>query len=76
MTMQDTSRSLTMRERAVLECIGAGKNTADTARTLSVRECTVKFHVRHIMRKLGAQNRAHAVALAMGAGIIGAQRVS
>jgi len=72
--MRDTARDLTLRELAVLECIKAGKSTADTAHVLSVRECTVKFHVRNILRKLGAANRTHAVALAMAAGIIPEQR--
>lgn len=69
------NKDLTVRELAVLECIKAGKNTADTAHTLAVRECTVKFHIRNIMRKLGAVNRTHAVAIAMAAGLIPAQRV-
>lgn len=67
--MKDCARVLTLREMAVLECLRGGKNTADTANALSVRECTVKFHVRNIMRKLGAENRTHAVAIAMAAGI-------
>ena len=68
--MSCTEKDLTLREMAVLECLRGGKNTADTANALSVRECTVKFHVRNIIRKLGAMNRTHAVAIAMAAGII------
>ena len=72
--MTHIARELTLRELAVLECIKAGRSTADTADLLSVRECTVKFHVRNIMQKLGAVNRTHAVALAMAAGIFPEQR--
>mgnify|MGYP001590398847 CR=1 FL=1 len=68
--MNYIEKDLTLREMAVLECLTGGKSTADTAQVLSVRECTVKYHVRNIIRKLGAMNRTHAVAIAMAAGII------
>lgn len=74
--MAGVSRELTSREMAVLECIRAGKSTIDTAGELAVRECTIKFHVRNIMRKLGAVNRTHAVAIAMASGIIPKRRKS
>ncbi len=59
------STLLTPKEKEVLECIRQGKCTAEIADHLSVRQSTVKFHVRNIMDKLAAANRAHAVAIAI-----------
>ena len=56
---------LTPKEKEVLACIRQGKCTAEIADVLSVRQSTVKFHVRNIMDKLAASNRAHAVAIAI-----------
>jgi DNA-binding CsgD family transcriptional regulator len=52
---------LTVREREVLECMAEGDTNARIARRLFVAEATVKAHVKHILRKLGAANRAAAV---------------
>jgi DNA-binding NarL/FixJ family response regulator len=49
--------NLTPREQAVLEELCQGKSNKLIARALTVSEATVKVHVRHIMRKLGVQNR-------------------
>jgi DNA-binding NarL/FixJ family response regulator len=57
---------LTQREVAVLELVGQGKSNKQIARDLNVREATVKVHLRHIMRKLGAVNRTEAALLAEG----------
>jgi DNA-binding CsgD family transcriptional regulator len=61
---------LTPREKEVLDCIKQGKYTSEIAATLSVRQSTVKFHVRNIMDKLEASNRAHAVAIALEKGML------
>jgi hypothetical protein len=37
---------------------------------LSISEATVRTHVKNILERLGAKNRAHAVALAMGTGLL------
>lgn len=42
--------------------MGAGHTNARIARRLVISEGTVKSHVKHILRKLGAANRAEAVA--------------
>lgn len=52
---------LSIRENEVLECMAEGYRNATIAMRLSVAESTVKTHVRHILRKLGANNRAQAV---------------
>lgn len=53
---------LTSREAEVLRAIAAGKTNAQIAASLYVTEGTVKSHVKHILRKMGASNRTEAVA--------------
>ena len=58
------TRGLSAREREVLQLLAQGLATKQIARSLGVAERTVKFHVASIFAKLGATNRAQAVALA------------
>ena len=51
---------LTRRELDVLELMVRGETNAGIARELVVAEGTVKFHVKNILRKLQASNRAEA----------------
>jgi DNA-binding NarL/FixJ family response regulator len=51
------SRSLTVRQKAVLELLRRGDSNKIIARQLGMREGTVKVHVRQIMRKFGVTNR-------------------
>jgi LuxR family transcriptional regulator, regulator of acetate metabolism len=51
---------LTRRELDVLEHMVRGETNADIGRALVVSEGTVKFHVKNILRKLHASNRAEA----------------
>ncbi|KQC36554.1 transcriptional regulator, luxR family [Frankia sp. CpI1-P] len=53
---------LTPREREVLRLLAAGATNAQIANALTVSETTVKSHVKHILRKLRASNRAEAIA--------------
>ena len=53
---------LTVRETDVLRALADGKTNAQIALSLFVAEGTVKSHVKHILRKLGAANRTDAVA--------------
>jgi DNA-binding NarL/FixJ family response regulator len=54
--------TLTRREWDVLRGIAAGKTNAQIAISLFVADGTVKTHVKHLLRKLGAANRTEAVA--------------
>ena len=54
--------ALTARELEVLRLLARGQTNQEIARTLVVREGTIKYHVKHILRKLGATSRADAVA--------------
>jgi DNA-binding NarL/FixJ family response regulator len=61
---------LSKRELEVLECLAQGKTTLQIAAELFVSENTVKTHVRHILGKLEASNRAEAVSKAAQMGLI------
>lgn len=54
--------ALTPRELEVLRLLARGQTNLEIARSLVVREGTVKYHVKNILRKLGATSRAGAVA--------------
>jgi DNA-binding NarL/FixJ family response regulator len=53
--------ALTPRERSVLEELQLGRSNKMIARNLGLSENTVKMHVQHVMRKLGARTRTEAV---------------
>lgn len=58
----DAVDSLTPREREILVLMSRGLTNAAIAEALVVREGTVKYHVKNVLRKLGARSRADAVA--------------
>jgi DNA-binding NarL/FixJ family response regulator len=62
--------ALTAREVEVLQQVAAGSRNKKTAERLLISEETVKVHIRHIMEKLGASDRAQAVAIGIKRGII------
>ncbi|MGE7992677.1 response regulator transcription factor [Pseudomonas sp. NPDC089554] len=62
--------SLTPREIQVLQCVAMGRPNKQIAQELAISEDTIKGHLRSIMDKLGANNRTHAVTLAIQRGII------
>jgi len=62
--------TLSQREREVLRLIAGGQSNKQIARTLGITERTVKFHVTSVLNKLGAENRAQAVALAGHRGLL------
>jgi DNA-binding NarL/FixJ family response regulator len=62
--------ALTEREVEVLKEIAAGCSNKTVADRLKISEETVKGHVRNILAKLGANDRTHAVTIALARGII------
>ncbi|MBS1252890.1 MAG: Transcriptional regulatory protein DegU [Anaerolineales bacterium] len=61
---------LTPREHDVLGLMAEGAANAEIAEQLCLAEGTVKNHVSHILGKLGARGRAHAVRLAVEWGLL------
>ena len=57
--------SLSVSEKRVLAMLAEGGSTEGVSESLHVSPHTVRTHVKNIMRKLDAQSRAHAVAIAM-----------
>ncbi len=57
--------NLTPREGEILNWIMQGKNTWEISTILNISERTVKYHIDKAMKRLGAVNRTHAVAIAM-----------
>jgi len=62
--------ALTEREMQVLEGMSRGRSNAEIGRELYLSEDTVKTHARRLFRKLGAADRAHAVALGFRLGLV------
>jgi DNA-binding NarL/FixJ family response regulator len=61
---------LTNREMDVLRHFSEGNRNRDIADRLFIAEETVKVHVKHIMGKLGASDRTHAMTIAARRGFI------
>ena len=61
---------LTQRELEVLALIREGCRNKQVARRLGISETTVNFHIRNLVQKLGANDRAHAVAIAIRRGLV------
>jgi DNA-binding NarL/FixJ family response regulator len=61
---------LTPRELQILTLAADGLTDAEMALRLDVAVQTVKFHVRRLYPKLGARNRAHAVAIGFHEGLL------
>ena len=65
-----TDDALSPRELEVLQCVAAGNSNRRVATQLALSEDTVKAHMKNIMSKLGANDRTHAVTIALKRGII------
>lgn len=61
---------LSDRETSVLRLVAAGNTNKRIAQHLGISEETVKAHVRSILSKLSANDRTHAVTIAIRRGII------
>lgn len=65
-----TDDALTDREVEVLRCVAHGNANKRVALRLGVSEDTVKAHMKRILAKLRANDRTHAVTIALKRGII------
>jgi DNA-binding NarL/FixJ family response regulator len=70
LTGREKDEMLTSREREILQLLADGMSNADVAAKLFISQETVKSHVRHILAKLEADTRTHAVAIALREAII------
>jgi len=61
---------LTPRELEVLELIRDGNRNKQIADKLSIHETTVNFHIKNIIDKLQANDRTHAVTIALRRGLL------
>jgi DNA-binding NarL/FixJ family response regulator len=62
--------TLSERELEVLRQVAAGNSNRRVALALGISEETVKAHMKNILSKLGANDRTHAVTIALKRGII------
>jgi DNA-binding NarL/FixJ family response regulator len=68
--LRELEQEPTMREVEVLQLISDGLVNREIGQRLFLSEETVKSHVRHLLAKLQARSRAHAVAVGFRRGII------
>ncbi len=67
---EQAAPSLTPRELELLQLVAEGLSNRAIGQRLSISENTVKYHMKHVLQKLGAQNRTEAVSIALRAGLI------
>jgi DNA-binding NarL/FixJ family response regulator len=69
-THSPSPEDLTLREVELLELMVKGLSNKEIAQAISLSENTVKYHVKHILHKLGAQNRTEAAVQALKIGLL------
>ena len=65
-----TTTPLSKREKQILQLVANGSTTKEVARDLGISPHTVKTHLERIFEKLGANDRAQAVAIAIRTGLV------
>jgi two-component system NarL family response regulator len=65
-----TMPQLSDRELEVLQLIAQGKTNPQISADLNIAESTVRFHINHILSKLGVSDRTQAVITAVNRGIV------
>jgi DNA-binding NarL/FixJ family response regulator len=68
--LKELEQEPTAREIEVLQLISEGLVNREIGRMLFLSEETVKSHVRHLLAKLQARSRAHAVAVGFRRGLL------
>jgi len=68
--LRELEQEPTPREVQVLQLIAEGLVNREIGKVLFLSEETVKSHVRHLLAKLQARSRAHAVAIGFRRGIL------
>jgi DNA-binding NarL/FixJ family response regulator len=63
-------QDLTSRELEVLKLIRDGYRNKQIADQLAIAETTVNFHIKNLVEKLGANDRTHAVTIALRRGLL------
>jgi len=66
----ESPEHLAPREKDVLHLLVQGHSNKEIARNLYLAEETVKFHVRHILAKLGVQSRTQAILATIRLGMV------
>ena len=70
MSVESITAPLTNRETQILRYVSGGNSNKKIAQILDISEQTIKNHISSILRKLNANDRAHAVVLAIRRGLI------
>src|SRR5262249_35842921 len=65
-----THAPVTVREVEILKCVASGNANKMIASRLGISEATVKAHMKNVLAKLNANDRTHAVMVALKRGII------
>jgi DNA-binding NarL/FixJ family response regulator len=68
--MRELEQEPTQREVEVLQLVSEGLGNREIGQSLFLSEDTVKTHVKHLLAKLQARSRAHAVAVGFRRGIL------
>jgi DNA-binding NarL/FixJ family response regulator len=72
----DGLRSLTPREREILQTLAAGASTTEVAEAFGISPLTVQSHVKNILAKLGVHSKVYAVRIAWRHGVATPSRPS
>jgi DNA-binding NarL/FixJ family response regulator len=67
---QNGGNSLTRRQRQILQLIADGHSTSIAAKRLGLSTETVRTHTKAVLARLGARDRAHAVAIGLRSSLI------
>jgi DNA-binding NarL/FixJ family response regulator len=68
-------KPLTARRRHILALVANGHTNAQIGRQLGIHERTVNRHLAEIFQRLGARDRAQAVAIALAVGELGVHQI-